>query len=108
MGERSSSDPAKIKRRRLTALFVVLAAVAVSWPVIAVYLLGLPRVYWLWVPFYFVFITLYWVLAWGSIAGHLEELPEGRDRWIKGSGCLVLALIVFILLCALIAGLFVG
>ena len=107
MGEQGSPDPGQLRRRRLIAVLVVLAAVAVSWPVTAVYVLGLPRAYWLWVPFYFTFITLYWVLAWGSIAGHLEELPEGRDRWVKGSGCLFLALVVFVLICALLAVFFV-
>lgn len=81
MGEQDPSDSGKLRRRRLIAVLVVVAAVAVSWPVVAVYLLGLPRAYWLWVPFYFAFITLYWVLAWGSIAGHLEDLSEPRDRW---------------------------
>ena len=38
----------------------------------------------------------------------LEELPEGRDRLAKGAGCLFLALLVFILICALLAVLFVG
>ena len=89
-------------------MLVVVAAVAVSWPVTAVYVLGLPRAYWLWIPFYFAFITLYWVLAWGSIAGHIEDLPERRDRWVKGSGCLLLALVVFVLICALLAVLFMG
>lgn len=103
MGEQGSPDPGQLRRRRLIAVLVVLVAVAVSWPVTAVYVLGLPRAYWLWVPFYFTFITLYWVLAWGSIAGHLEDLPVGRDRWVKGSGCLFLALVVFVLICALLA-----
>ena len=108
MGEQGPPDPGQLRRRRLIAVLVVLAAVAVSWPVTAVYVLGLPRAYWLWVPFYFTFITLYWVLAWGSIAGHLEELPDRRDRWVKGSGCLFLALVVFVLICALLAVLFSG
>lgn len=108
MGEQGSPDPGQLRRRRLIAVLVVLAAVAISWPVTAVYVLGLPRAYWLWVPFYFTFITLYWVLAWGSIAGHLEELPDRRDRWVKGSGCLFLALVVFVLICALLAVLFTG
>jgi len=108
MGEQGSSDPGQLRRRRLIAVLVVVVAFAVSWPVTAVYVLGLPRAYWLWIPFYFAFITLYWVLAWGSIAGHLEDLPDRRDRLVKGSGCLLLALVVFVLICALLAVLFMG
>ena len=108
MGELDPSDPKRLRRRRLVAVLVVVAAVAITWPVIAVYLLGLPRAYWLWVPFYFAFITLYWVLAWGSIAGHLEELSDRRDRWVKGTGCLFLALLVFVLICAIFAVVFVN
>ena len=108
MDEQGSSDPGQLRRRRLIAVLVVVAAVAISWPVTAVYVLGLPRAYWLWIPFYFAFITLYWVLAWGSIAGHLEDLPDRRDRWVKGSGCLLLALVVFVLICALLAVFFMG
>jgi hypothetical protein len=108
MGEMGSTDPGQLRRRRLIAVLVVIAAVAITWPVVAVYLLGLPRAYWLWVPFYFAFITLYWVLAWGSIAGHLEELSDRRDRLVKGTGCLFLALLVFVLICALVAVLFIN
>ena len=102
MGELDSSDPGRLRRRRLIAVLVVVSAVAISWPVIAVYILESPRAYWLWVPFYFAFITLYWVLAWGSIAGHLEELPAGRDRLAQGAGCLFLALLVVILILPLV------
>lgn len=108
MSRNRPGDRNTLKKRRLTALLVVLAAVVVSWPVIAGRLLGIEREIWLWIPFYLLFIVLYWFLAWGAIAGRLEDLPDRRNRWLKGSGCLALALVVFILMCALLAVVFTG
>ena len=103
----SPSNPKKRWAYRLVGLVVVVFGVAVSWVILAEYVLDIDRYYWLRFPFYFLFVVLYWIPAWGAIASHIEELPGNRQRWIRGGGCLFVALAVFLLICLLLAILFI-
>lgn len=98
------SDPARW--RRLSALLIVVVGVCVSWAVVAEFLLGIERRYWIWVPVYLVLVALYWVPAWGAIASRSESVADHGARWLKETGCLLIALVVFLVLCALLAILF--
>jgi hypothetical protein len=98
--------PDKSRRRRLSALLIVVAGVCVSWAIIAEFILGLPRRYWIWVPVYVVLVVLYWVPAWGAIASRAQDIEGRGSRWLSEGGCLAIALVVFLLLCALLAILF--
>lgn len=80
--------------------------VAVSWVILAEYVLHIERYYWLRFPFYFLFVVLYWIPAWGAIGSHIEGLPGNRQRLLRGGGCLFVALAVFLLICLLLAILF--
>ena len=96
----------KSKWRRLSALLVVVAGVCISWAVTAEYLIGMERRYWVWLPVYLVLIVLYWVPAWGAIASRAEDIEGKGVRWLSETGCLVVAMFVFLVLCALLAILF--
>lgn len=94
------------KWRRLSALLIVVIGVCISWAVIAEFMLGIERRFWIWVPVYVVLIVLYWVPAWGAIASRAQGIEGKGVRWLSESGCLFIALLVFIILCALLAILF--
>jgi hypothetical protein len=96
----------KTKWRRLSALLIVVAGVCLSWAVIAEYLFEFERRYWIWLPVYLVLIVLYWVPAWGAIASRGQDIEGKGVRWLSETGCLAIALLVFLLLCALLAILF--
>jgi hypothetical protein len=102
----SSGNPKKRWAYRLVGLVVVVFGVAVSWVVLAEYVLDIDRYYWLRFPFYFLFVVVYWIPAWGAIASQLEDISGTRERWIRGGGCLFVALAVFLLICLLLAILF--
>jgi hypothetical protein len=96
----------KSKWRRLSALLIVVAGACISWALIAEYLLGIERRYWIWLPVYLVLVVLYWVPAWGAIASRAQAIEGKGVRWLSETGCLVVALFVFLVLCALLAILF--
>lgn len=96
----------KSKWRRLSALLIVVAGACISWALIAEYLLGIERRYWIWLPVYLVLVVLYWVPAWGAIASRAQVIEGKGVRWLSETGCLVVALFVFLVLCALLAILF--
>jgi len=91
---------------RLAGLLVVIFGVAVSWIMLAEFVLDIEREYWLRFPFYFLFVVFYWIPAWGAIGSHIEDLPTARQRVVRGAGCLFVALAVFLLVCLLLAILF--
>lgn len=107
MAERTPQDPKKGKAYRLAGLLVVVVGVAVSWVILAEFLLDIEREYWLRFPLYFLAIILYWVPAWGAIASQIEKLPSTRERLLRGGGCLLVALAVFLLVSLLLTILFV-
>jgi hypothetical protein len=91
------------KGQRLSALLVVVAGVCISWALVAEFILRIERRFWIWVPVYLVLLVLYWVPAWGAIASRAQAI-EGRGvRWMSEGGCLFIAFLVFLLLCALLA-----
>lgn len=98
----------KSKVYRLTGLLVVILGVAVSWVILAEYILHIERDYWLRFPLYFLFVVFYWIPAWGAIGSHIEEVAGTRERWVQGMGCLFVALVVFLVICLLLAILFLG
>ena len=106
MTNQPPGTPDKFSWRRLSAILVVVAGACISWAVIAEYILGIERRYWIWVPVYVVLIVLYWVPAWGAIASRAQDIEGKGVRWLSEGGCLVLALVVFLVLCALLAILF--
>lgn len=107
MTDQGPNKPKKRGAYRLAGLLVVMFGVALSWAILAEYVLDIDRYYWLRFPFYFLFVVLYWIPAWGAIASHLEGLPGNRQRWIRGGGCLFVALAVFLLICLLLAIVFI-
>ena len=102
----SPGNPKKRWAYRLVGLVVVVFGVAVSWVILAEYVLDIDRYYWLRFPFYFLFVVVYWIPAWGAIASQLEDISGTRERWVRGGGCLFVALAVFLLICLLLAILF--
>jgi hypothetical protein len=104
--ESSPGKPRKRRAYRLVGLLVVFFGVAVSWVILAEYVLDIEREYWLRFPLYFLFIVAYWVPAWAAIASRTEDLPSTRERLLTGSGCLFVALVVFLVICLLLAILF--
>ena len=103
--------PGKSRQRRvfrLVGLLVVIFGVVASWAILAEYILNLERDYWLRFPLYFLLIIAYWIPAWGAIASRMEDVPNTRERWVQGAGCLFVALVVFLLICLLLAILFLG
>jgi len=108
MAERMPQDPKKRKAYRMIGLLVVVFGVAVSWVILAEFLLDIERKYWLRFPLYFLAIIVYWVPAWGAIASQLENLPTRRDRLLRGSGCLLVALVVFMLVSLLLTIIFIN
>ena len=99
-------NPRGRRAYRLAGFLAVMLGVAVSWVVLAEYVLDIERDYWLRFPFYFLFIVLYWIPAWGAIGSRIEDLPTTRERLLTGSGCLFVALVVFLVICLLLAILF--
>lgn len=87
-------------------LLAVILGVTVSWVILAEYILHIERKYWLPFPLYFLAIVLFWVPAWGAIASRMEDVQNSRERWIQGAGCLFVALVVFLVICLLLAILF--
>ena len=108
MTERQSNKSRKGKVYRLTGLLVVIFGVAVSWVILAEYILHIERDYWLRFPLYFLFVVFYWSPAWGAIGSHIEDVSGTRERWVQGAGCLFVALVVFLVICLLLAILFLG
>jgi hypothetical protein len=99
-------NPGGRRAYRLAGFLAVVFGVAVSWVILAEFVLGIERDYWLRFPLYFVFIVLYWIPAWGAIGSRIEDLPSTRERLLTGSGCLFVALVVFLVICLLLAILF--
>ena len=81
---------------------------AVSWVILAEFILHLERDYWLRFPLYFLLIIIYWIPAWGAIGSRMEDVADTRARWLQGAGCLFVALVVFLLICLLLAILFLN
>jgi len=108
MAERMPQDPKKRKAYRTIGLLVVVFGVAVSWVILAEFLLDIERKYWLRFPLYFLAIIVYWVPAWGAIASQLENLPTRRERLLRGGGCLLVALVVFMLVSLLLTIIFIN
>jgi hypothetical protein len=106
MTDRPPDHPKKRGAFRLVGLLIVIFGVALSWVILAEYVLNIDRYYWLRFPFYFLFVVIYWIPAWGAIASQIEDLPGTRERLIRGGGCLFVALAVFLLICLLLAILF--
>jgi hypothetical protein len=104
----SSAGPKKKRAFRLVGLLVVIIGVAVSWVILAEFILHIERDYWLRFPLYFLAIILYWIPAWGAIASRMEDVQNPRERWVQGAGCLFVALVVFLLICLLLAILFIS
>jgi len=100
------SDPKKSRVYRLAGFLAVIIGVAASWAVLAEFILGIERDYWLRFPLYFLLIVIYWIPAWGAIGSRLEDVPGTKERWVQGAGCLLAALAVFLLICLLLAILF--
>jgi hypothetical protein len=101
--------PGNAKQRRvyrLVGFLAVIFGVAVSWVILAEYILHIEREYWLRFPLYFLLIVVYWIPAWGAIGSRMEDVPNTRERWLQGAGCLFVALVVFLLICLLLAILF--
>ena len=94
------------KWRRLSALLIVVAGVCISWAILAEFMLGIERRVWIWVPVYVVLVVLYWIPAWGAIASRAQNIKGQGKRWLSETGCLVVAMLVFLVLCALLAILF--
>ena len=103
MGTTMGTAPQKQKFQRRFGLFVVAGGAALSWALIAEYLLDIERQYWAWFPVYLVLIVFYWLLVFGAIADHVQDLRTRRERWLKGGVALIVALLVFVLLSALLA-----
>jgi len=106
MTDRPPDHPKKRGAFLLVGLLIVIFGVALSWVILAEYVLNIDRYYWLRFPFYFLFVVIYWIPAWGAIASQIEDLPGTRERLIRGGGCLFVALAVFLLICLLLAILF--
>jgi len=93
---------------RLAGFLVVVFGVTVSWVILAEYILHIERDYWLRFPLYFLLIIVYWIPAWGAIGSRMEDVADTRTRWLQGAGCLFVALVVFLLICLLLAILFLN
>lgn len=106
MKKNPPGNPKGRRAYRLAGLLAVIFGVAVSWVILAEYVLDIEREYWLRFPFYFLFVVLYWIPAWGAIASRIEDLPSARERMLTGGGCLFVALVVFLVVCLLLAILF--
>ena len=106
VSDRRPDNPKRSGVYRLAGLLVVIFGVAVSWIILAEFVLDIEREYWLRFPFYFLFVVFYWIPAWGAIGSHIEDLPTARQRLVRGAGCLFVALAVFLLVCLLLAILF--
>lgn len=106
MNTQPGGSPDHTRWRQLSALLIIVAGVCISWAVIAEYLLGIERHVWIWVPVYLVLVVLYWIPAWGVIASRAEDIEGQGKRWLSETGCLVMALVVFLVVCALLAILF--
>lgn len=88
-------------------LAVVLGA-AVSWVILAKYMLGIDRDDWIRFPLYFLAIVFYWIVAWAATATYVEDFSRTRERLVRGAGCLFIALVVFLVICLLLTILFLG
>jgi len=95
------------KWRRFYGLLAIVLAVSVSWAIVAEYLLEIEPRYWLRVPLGLLLVVGYWVPAWGAIGSYLDDQADPQRRSLRAVGCLGVALLVFLLVCALLAVLFV-
>ena len=57
-------------------------------------------------PVCLVLLVLYWLPAWGAIASQAEDIEDPRARLARTGGCLFVALVVFLVICALLVILF--
>lgn len=103
VGTTFATPPRKRTFRRRLGFVVVAVGAAISWALIAEYLLQIERRYLAWLPVYFVLIVFYWLLVFGAIADHLQDIPARGERWLKGVGAVFVALLVFLLLSVLLA-----
>lgn len=106
MNNQQPNSPHKTWWRRLSALFIIVMIVSISWAIMAEYLLRIERKDWIWVPVYLALLALYWVPAWGAIASQAEGIADRKVKLAKTGGCLLAALVVFLVICALLAILF--
>ena len=91
------------KWKRLASFIVVFLIATICWAIVAESILQIERKYWIWPPIYLLLVVVYWVPAWGAVASQLKELPNRRSRIYRGTGCLFMAMVVFLVLCALLA-----
>lgn len=103
MGATTSPTPRRQKHLRRLGLLAVALIAVLSWALIAEYMLDIAVRYWAWLPVYLLLIVFYWLLVFGAIADHLQDIPERGERWLKGAGAVFVALLVFLLLSALLA-----
>lgn len=103
MDTQYAGDPKKRARRRTVGFAAVVLAVALSWALVAEYLLKINSRYWFWIPIGLLLVVLYWRLAWGAIGTYLESPVEEQRGWATGAGCMALALLVFVLICVLVS-----
>ena len=106
MTEQRSDGGNRRRVYRLAGFIAVIIGVTLSWVILAEYILDIERDYWLRFPLYFLLIIIYWIPAWGAIGSRMEDVEGNRERWLQGAGCLFVALVVFLLICLLLAILF--
>lgn len=93
--------------RRFVGVLAIVLAASVSWGIVAEYLLDMEPRYWLRVPLGVLLVVGYWIPAWGAIGSYLDEQEDQHGRSLRALGCLGVALLVFLLVCALLAVLFI-
>lgn len=103
MSEPSRSTSNRERWRRVISVLAIALAVSASWAIVAEYLLNIEPRYWLQLPLGLLLVVAYWVPAWGAIGSYLDERAERQGRSLRALGCLGIALLVFLLLCALLA-----
>ena len=103
MDTQSAGDPKKRARRSAIGFAAIVLGAALSWAVVAEYLLKISSRYWFWIPIGLLLVVLYWRLAWGAIGTYLESPVDEKRGWATGAGCMILALAVFVLICLLVS-----
>jgi hypothetical protein len=103
-----STDRKKGRTQRLVGLFAIILGVAVSWVILAKFMLGVEHDDWIRLPLYFLAIVFYWNVAWAATATYIDDFATLRERWVRGAGCLFIALVVFLVVCLLLTILFLG
>jgi hypothetical protein len=104
--EQSRNSSRSGRWRRLVGILAIVLAVSISWAILAEYFLHLDRRNSVLVPLGLLLVVAYWVPAWGAIGSWLDNQDDPGRRGIRGAGCLALAFVVFLLICALAVILF--